>query len=365
MHPLHHRSISFLTGLLFLVAGVLYATGFLVATTFFGRLGIRDTGADLLKAEYIQIGVLFWALPLAIASPFLSLRVRSAKMPPELQVTGRTAVLLALMLANFYLLAIFAPPGFISDDPRARRATTFFLITVFAFALVMVMVNVFASYCRSKLEHNPRDATAMEVLRIISTVRRVLHWVLGAVYIVFCFGFGYLLRDRLGELVMNHGLPFACLIAILSLVGVVIWRLLIWDNAYRDDRTARVNLWCCAAPVIGLLGYLALLAFAHSVHVYIPAPRGGGDFVTMPRVRLVAKEIPPNGGSLGLLALDSTGRSVECVLLRESATDFYLAVISETDKPLNWRRYMSRPQVIAIPREMVRALEYQPEASLR
>lgn len=40
------------------VVAVLYATGFLIVSTFLGRMGIRDLG-DALKAKYILVGALY------------------------------------------------------------------------------------------------------------------------------------------------------------------------------------------------------------------------------------------------------------------------------------------------------------------
>lgn len=53
--------------------GVLYFTGFLILFTFFNRMGIEWSGAELLRFRYIHVGVLYLAFPIFVLLPFATL----------------------------------------------------------------------------------------------------------------------------------------------------------------------------------------------------------------------------------------------------------------------------------------------------
>jgi hypothetical protein len=133
----HTENISALyphssTELIAIVAGVLYASGFLIATAFSVRLGIQGSGIDFFKAKYIQTGILFFFFPAGVILPFL-LRLylfRASKAKPvwTRQSISQAFILvyIAIVLCILYTLTAFARVKFIFDN--AGWILVFFVI---------------------------------------------------------------------------------------------------------------------------------------------------------------------------------------------------------------------------------------------
>jgi len=80
-----------------------------------------------------------------------------------------------------------------------------------------------------------------------------------------------------------------------------------------------------------------LVPFSHSVFLYIPATRGGGDYTTSAGVTIDLKhQSVPSG----------PGATKEMVLIEETSTGVYVANPDDAGGPKEWRKCrINRPDV--------------------
>ncbi|MGO9085753.1 MAG: hypothetical protein ACLQBK_11040 [Candidatus Sulfotelmatobacter sp.] len=103
------------------VAGLIYATGFLVVFTFFARLGIREAGTEFFKVKYVHVGILCLIIPALTAVPayafFYMLRraaeTEHAGQVADLHVHVPSGILTLNMIVTFYVYVMFSPPGYL------------------------------------------------------------------------------------------------------------------------------------------------------------------------------------------------------------------------------------------------------------
>jgi hypothetical protein len=123
----HNKNTSVLyphssTELIAIVAGVLYASGFLAATAFCVRLGIQGSGVEFFKAKYIQTGILFFLFPAGVILPVI-LRLylvepSKANVKQARQIVHQrcTLIFIPSVLSILYFLTAFAHVKFIFDN---------------------------------------------------------------------------------------------------------------------------------------------------------------------------------------------------------------------------------------------------------
>jgi cytochrome bd-type quinol oxidase subunit 2 len=125
--------------------GFIYASGFVVVTTFLETYGLRDIGTDFWKARYIHVGVLCAVFPLVlvITAGLLIHLVRSRQRTNPRPFTAlRLANVLILFLTveiSFYFYVMFSR----RDDPAAEHAAGFAqleVILLVAFLLPAVIL---------------------------------------------------------------------------------------------------------------------------------------------------------------------------------------------------------------------------------
>jgi hypothetical protein len=115
-------------------AVVIYATGFLVVSTFLDRFGVRESGIEFLKVKYVQVGLLCVSFPTGILAPlFLFFYVRDhpdtkIKMP-RIAIFGITNSLLVC-----YWFAIFANPGYFYEKGEYIGMLFFWIIIAALFS---------------------------------------------------------------------------------------------------------------------------------------------------------------------------------------------------------------------------------------
>jgi hypothetical protein len=101
------------------IAGLIYATGFLIEFTFLNSLGVSDAGTDVFKAKYIYVGLLCLQLPVsagALILGFLRMKRQAAitrGKSDDKYVAAYTPSLISMlvMVGTFYLLIAFSRSG--------------------------------------------------------------------------------------------------------------------------------------------------------------------------------------------------------------------------------------------------------------
>lgn len=319
--------MEFLPKILAVGIGLLYATGFLVASAFLERFGIGETGAEFLKIKYLQIGLLFMLFPCMVVAPiysFLYLRIA-----PKIKFRPPTAAIIniASLLCVCYFLATFAPLGHFHEKGLWIALLFGWTMLGVAFAgrltlrrhpenrFVEAVGQRFDRWCD---QHPYWERFRKEIVRgtfsigslalsclilgrfvaacwmciIIVWLTRVawrrfanrpllinitigLAAVATAVYLVSLFRPDWVLLGRLWFYYVY------CMLA-----GYLVWQQWLKISA-RHGRNTRPVAWVWVCSVTAGLYYMAIHAFAYGVYPWIPAAKGGGNFADAPNVRIV------------------------------------------------------------------------------
>jgi hypothetical protein len=254
-------------------AGIIYATGFLIITTYFDRFGLRESSSDFFKVKYIHAGILYWLIPTLVAMPFYgfylvsSFRKEADPQSSVFKVYLPTVLLVVNLLAVFYIVAVFAPVGFTRDKEYAVPAM--FIVTV----LGIIGINLFT-------KHYVKDEQS-------DRFGNVARWVL---CLVVLFGLDVYTLNGLFQLLWDiswKGGVYFFVFMLLALVTVE--RTRIRTSAVTDWRQ-RVALKMVAGCILVAIYYLSVLAFALRLYPYIPVTKGGGNYVDAPTAVLCFQE---------------------------------------------------------------------------
>lgn len=340
--------------------GLLYATGFLTTFTFFERFGLREMGGDFFRLKYIYVGILYFLFPVTLAMPLFALlllykRVKdlrktqpeSKALPDPLDGTGRIqrnllripipSVLLFLnMVFVFYLVVMFAPPGFV----RKRE-------WIIATLLIGTVLGLLA--CRW-LEDS-KATTGW-----FGNKGTTLRWILFALVVVWIDRKAiHGLSADLNRMFFGQAGVFYYLIV--TLCVAVAYRVCI--RVYQHTTSAiRVPYLVLGMGILASLFFYSILAFANRVYPFVFANKGGGDFrksgsVVVHFVKDSDSSIPGNimdrnRGSLTSLPL---------ILIEQTGLAVYVALPGNED---GWRMGKSLPDVYSVSVTQIAAVEYLP-----
>lgn len=325
---------------------LLYATGFLVVSAFLERFGIAETGAEFLKVKYLQIGLLFMLFPCLVVAPiyaFMYLRIA-----PKLKLRPPTAAIINIgsLLCVCYLLATFAPIGHFHEKG-------WWIALLFAWTMLGV---AFAG--RLTLRRHPKNRAVEAVGKRFDEWcirhpfwgkyrKEIVRGTFSIGSLIFsCFaigrfaaaGWSCVVIGWLTRMLWHHysrkPIVINALIglAAVALAGFVVslfrpnWELLsrmwfyyvycilagylLWQQWMkiwaRHGPHTRPLAWLWVSSVTAGLYYMAIHAFAYGVYPWIPAAKGGGDFVDSEDVRIIWKASEATGIPKSFLAAASS-----------------------------------------------------------
>ncbi|MGA2992049.1 MAG: hypothetical protein ABSD88_16355 [Candidatus Korobacteraceae bacterium] len=353
------------------ISGLIYASGFLVVTTYLEGYGVRDVGTDVWKSRYIYIGVLSVAFPVMIMGTIYGigynyLLYKDDPAPevfrpcpkvcafirvfwPIFRFTVSGFVFLMVELA-FYVFVMFA-----RSTPPTSSGTSF--VKVLQELLLARPILPISS-------GNSFGEVIQELLIMIGGVSLLIlagkldiwlkkYWstfLLTAVLrlaVVYWVGRLFLsIRNYYWELIVemcrSRGPAFLLMVVLLTFIGYILYTMK-WMEA-KLSPTKRWEGWFLVICILGPMYFLSLMSFAHSLFAYIPATRDGGDYTVSPLVTISLK----------------TGSVLQRARLVEE-TPVALYVSDELDNPLRWRMCPGViPKLRAISRSQILVVEYVP-----
>jgi hypothetical protein len=249
--------------------GLAYASGFIVVSTYLGRLGAREASHDLVRLKYIHVGVLSLLVPGFVLPAIYFLGKVLQRLVKARQNTisnrlftggaeivgGIVGVLMAINLCGLLEFSSFA----------VYRNNS---VTVLAFwSCVLTLLGLVLKY--RDFATTPFWATAVR-------------WLVSAAALFF--GTDIFLACRFERLYTSSATPI-CTYVVIVLVTAAYFLIMLRANSADAKRGGVFGLRL--AFFVGLY-YLSLLAFANLVYPIIPAERGGGDLSQVKPVRLCA-----------------------------------------------------------------------------
>ncbi|MEY2511031.1 MAG: hypothetical protein QOE26_1794 [Verrucomicrobiota bacterium] len=366
------------------IAGLVYATGFLVEFTFQHALGIT-TSLDVFKAKYIYIGLQCLQFPASVVLLLFGfwrnknkqrelekhlndMKVRYAhvkaegeRVPESQAETARqldelqtemdqitkdgfrvyfsfTAAMCGLLLV-FYLTTTFARPQEWPAMQLAVALLTVFITCLMAFIRVVEKPLAFL-IMRFRADSSETASLDAWILKGPKIARTVL-------LIPECIAIWIICKSQIvlfGVSVLDGGyfyLIFAFLV--LLMLAFLVGSLPVFRRYQRAGALFAMNL-----SVTFSFLYLFILSYAYHVYPYLPVTRGGGDYSADTRVSFLtftndsAPSIPEE-----LLERDSL-RSKEVTILEDSADTVFVTLEHTEDERKRWRLVgiENKPRVI-------------------
>ena len=354
--------------------GLLYAAGFLTTFTFLERFDLREMGTDVFRLKYIYVGILFFLFPITIAIPFVALvvlkkcamrakkeRSSNGKSPaPRLRIPFPSVLAILNMLLMFYIVALFAPPGWVRER---REAPMFALILVTLIGAPAL--RQLEDYWPSKFSYRryPRGLRRLcgkaqwserALFKLNQLVARLVGWLRKYSRILrWSLLMALLLLDRL----LLHGL-WADLYRMflpptngLYYYVLILFCLFVVQRVYtrlsqHRASAIRVPFLLLAAGIIASLFFFSILSFATRVYPYVSVSKGGGDYrhstpvvvhFTNTSKELIPSEIvdPSEPGIV----------SIPLTLIEQTSSTLYVAIF---ERQRDWRTFEKLPDIYAI-----------------
>lgn len=358
--------------LLLAAAGLTYAVGFLVVYRFYTRWGVNHVASDAFKAEYIHVGILALALPVAIGSMIIGFACyRSLESQQKAMIDGsnyKSSWISIFVLTNlvvvYYVLTILAPDSILLDS--YVRAALFALpaIAIVGLATLYGLGRLLDRELQKRLDEaaeHKRESVKRDIekLRVKSAA-----WLyrLKIVFLLISLAFDCYLLWKLKHIayliLLYRWLPVTLFVFLSAIIGFYFF--LILKMAPNLHNRVKFIVVSVAAAVCFPLAYFAVTAFAFGIFPFIPVTRGGANYIEVPQVRLVqaTMDVP--------LSLQKVFDQ-PVWLIAESGDVLYVALDDEstTDHirpPEHWLKPGVVPHIVTINRTLVAGWSSTPSA---
>jgi len=331
-----------LTKWLLSLAGVCYASGFLVVYTFLGHFKTRDHGTDFLKLKYIYVGILCWLFPAGFFLPLGALYELNRTMKRETAETTkqRWQLLTSMFFALFvpvvvYFMVEFANPS--NTLPAWWIACSMAMAFVGYWCLDAVKDAALRRWIRYAIAALISCSFFILGRHFIWYVLTIVFWKKGYIYIVFVVS------------------------AISIFPRTRHWTKGLGSNVGR-------HAWIISITLSVLLMYLAILSYAAWVYPYVPATRGGGDYATLSDAIIQLRD----NDTTAKCGKAEGSNDVRCLvgnervkIIDETEDTLFVASIHSGGGPAAWRQWPSNekelgniPVVVEIPRAEVMGIIY-------
>ena len=366
------------------LVGLIYASGFLIVSSFLETHGLRDAGSDLWKIRYIRIGV-FCLMVTAItnAVPYFLKHLMSTRG-------------IASHLLPTIVIYIALELGLFSSAMFARHLGSHENSAVFIWACGLLWSAILGLFVAAWIERLGKGILDEDVeLRakikrildripiwgsaIVAAIERFarsmgpdrlcrfgprIRWVTVLATLYFLWNIAGANREVVEMLV--YRLPASVMLLSFTLIlGWLPWRAFS-IGPKRVPESQRRSMWLLIGCLVIPTYYFALIAFSRAVFPFIPAVRGGGDYSAAPTVRVYLKE-QAQRETLGPY-LDTTSRQVArtkpIIFLEETATTLFVASPDDAGGPCQWRLDADKkPPVLSINRDAIANVQYLSPAS--
>jgi len=288
------------------VVGLVYASGFLIEMIHLGTYRIRDVGGELWKARDIHIGVLGLVFPATIVGTMVyTVFSPLVRLLPSLPSTVKAWVY-AFFPSRFHHAA---PLSWAKTRRPANGKWWFFEARKLANGFIVLSLEL--SFYALAMLH--RDSASEEPYGLLAFILAETALLARACSLLDVWVTEWNRRHQPRGLVLVCAIRFAVAAAALYLSTIALegyWPLVerMWSvnrsrvllyvllfsvtcfwlySAYQRYRaTHEMRLWLLTCPLVSLMYYLTVVGFAHSFFPYIPASRGGGDYMLAPTVSI-------------------------------------------------------------------------------
>jgi hypothetical protein len=340
-----------------LLAGIFYASGYMVIFTASERLGITDTGGDIFKAKYIQVGAYCVVLIVFLGTIGYCLSYtcdpqRVSPSDPDKMVPPDPKRLTVLVLFLFGLLlhSILVP-----TDTSSVSALVL-MSAMIAYLGVALFTGIFRC-----LERWPW----------LSWILITILLLLAFVFVVACFtaafypgsGWNFVWiaigkqSPRLHPYVaarpnlhrhIQEGLGVVLFTLLCVFLGRVVY---LWHHLYFPQAKAVRRVW--QGSLLSLLAFGtfdAVIGFAVVIYPFIPSGKGGGNYHDAPQVTINMTKSDNDS--------DSNQRYV---ILLETNAYLYVARVPDPNQN-NWGKLGSQPppDIMQIPQNGVSTVDAFP-----
>jgi hypothetical protein len=362
------------------LVGLIYASGFLVVSSFLETHGLRDAGSDLWKIRYIRVGVFCLMLTAVTnAVPYFLKHLMSGR--PLISHLVPTILIYIQMELGLFGIAMFARHVGMRESWTPFLLACGLLWSAIGGLIISSRIERMAAGTKAEdetlrtnfrrlLKHVPiwgprlvaateRFARRMGPDRLCKFGPRV-RWL--TAFIILC-----LLRNVAGrnreiiDVLVYQRSAFTMLLSFTLLLGWLPWTAFSSASRLELPASQHRSLWLLLICLLVPTYYFALVAFSHAIFPFIPAVRGGGDYSAAPRVRVYLKEQAQGvalGDYLDTASPDVT-RTKPTILLEETATNLFVAGPDDDGGPCQWRMDRgAKPRVLSISRDAIGNVQY-------
>ena len=358
----NQKRFEHLPAFVLLSVGILYAVGFLVVTLHYAHWGIHRISQEAFKAEYIHIGALALMPPVALASLVICFsRFGALQKRDQLRVKGednsgmsKQGMLLILnLVAMLFLVVIIGPKSVLNRDVVRSTLVALPVCTI-------VPLVLFASYQSketrrqeewkkdyekmSEEDQATRKASLagerdrfhkrLEHLRSALLVAAV---VADLVVIIWMWPTLWLMFKYRTPALLQY-------ILVSGIIGLFVERVIASFPRYQER--ARPFFTIAAVCVCIPLAYFDILAFTYGVYPFIPASRGGANYMEAERIQLQPVASPPQSAS-------KPPPSQPVWLLMETESALFIALDADEDAPKRWLDAREIPRVQVVHRSAI------------
>jgi hypothetical protein len=332
------------------LAGLFYATGFLIEFTFLNSMGIQESVIEVFKAKYIYVGLLCLQLPVGIGVlviGYFRLR-RQIKTGVNRKAYLPTVLLIINLLIAFYFLITFCDPDFFHKN-EILIGVLFGSITI-GIALVR------------EIEDWSRDEKRMRIVKEdpFHNISK-LHKENGYAFVFKRFAYWFVVvslnsitdkvwkRIRWGILIVSVVLTtwiFEPLVPLfwqmleqgawLFLVTVFVAGVMIWWIESKNIRGTRLAM---VLMLPAMFAYLSVIVFAYRIYPYIAVERGGGDFSRRDQTFVLFFDKQLTGSvPQEILSLSTNFQSKPLTVLDETPDTFFVSTETSHEAHVRWRK---------------------------
>lgn len=358
------------------IFGLTYLTGYLIEFFYYASWGIVEAAGEVFKLKYIQSGITFFFFAGTVIIYILAwIEIDRINFPLRRAVHQGWYITRTLLgVGIFNIMSIFFAALFTSLH-YTPTITTWGPILLLIFSILLYAIIIHISERRySRLysvlgrRRSPRTSRALrkELLtewRNDLDRRDKVALALWAPYIAILDLI--LIRAKIPwllDLALGGGWIFAIL---LILTAVLLYRLLYRYNQLKTMQDVnsgfrRGMLMTLSTVVMSIIFFLLIICYSYWVFPFIPSVKGGGDYEHALRVVFVLKQPAKKeqlDANLDYRDLqDNINRPTDAILLYTTTTSYYFARPIKGSDPCDWRAGRSRPRILQVKREEIRAL---------
>ena len=326
------------------IAGLIYAAGFLVVLSFLDRFGLREDGAEFWKLRYMHIGILCLGPPLILNGTILSLVYLVIHGKFNTSIMWQREIPIFLLVTNF-VIALFFMVMFTSQGPNSESisglAPLLWIIGItLGGIIIQLIIERIIERVAGKVPANSGELSSASEAFTVSG-----RWFLVVVIVGLDVWFITSLQNTLTKIQPALALVY---VAISILLGVLVSTAAVYQQRQANEGRKRAIL-VLSFSAIGPLLYFIVLAFSYGVFQNIPATRGGGDYTDSPNIVVMFKEpqtMPTN--QTGYFESGSKSVTIPLVLIEENSWAFYLANPADAGGPAEWKQIGGRKPDIFI-----------------